>query len=105
MDKAKIEFLIKNGFTIDEIMKLESESKPEPETKPETKQETKTETKPETKTESDNIAKMLSDLKSELTEMRNAMHTENRLNTAIDKQQKQTSFEEDIETMISEVTN
>ena len=26
MDKTKIEFLIRNGFTLDEIMKLEPES-------------------------------------------------------------------------------
>ena len=101
MDKTKIEFLIKNGFTIDEIMKLELEQKqeePEKTSTPAASIETKTE-------EPNNFEKMLADFKKELSDMREEMHKQNRTQTFTEpKQPEQLSFEEDIEKMIEEVT-
>ena len=94
MDKTKIEFLIKNGFTIDEIMKMEPEQK---EQKPEDPVETKTE-------EPNKFDKMLADFKKELSDMREEMHKQNRARNVIEETPKQTTFEEDIEKMIEEVT-
>ena len=99
MDKKKIEFLIKNGFTIDEIMNMET-SAPAEEPKPETSAET-----PKQETESNSFEKMLSDFKKELSDMREEMHKQNRTQTFTEpKQPEQLSFEEDIEKMIEEVT-
>lgn len=101
MDKTKIEFLIKNGFTLDEIMKLEPEQKQEEQEKtpaPAATVETKIE-------EPNNFEKMLADFKKELSDMREEMHKQNRTQTFTEpKQPEQLSFEEDIEKMIEEVT-
>lgn len=101
MDKSKIEFLIKNGFTIEEIMKLDPEQKQEEQEKtpdPAAPIETKTE-------EPNNFEKMLADFKKELSDMREEMHKQNRAQTFTEpKQPEQLSFEEDIEKMIEEVT-
>lgn len=98
MDKTKIEFLIKNGFTIEEIMKLEPEQKQEEQEKTPAPIETKTE-------EPNNFEKMLADFKKELSDMREEMHKQNRTQTFTEpKQPEQVSFEEDIEKMIEEVT-
>lgn len=101
MDKTKIEFLIRNGFTIDEIMKLE------PEQKQEEQEKTTASASPiETKTEEpNNFEKMLADFKKELYDMREEIHKQNRQQTIIEpKPVEQLSFEEDIEKMIEEVT-
>lgn len=101
MDKTKIEFLIRNGFTLDEIMKLEPEQKqeePEKTPTPAAPAETKTE-------EPNNFEKMLANFKKELSDMREEMHKQNRTQTFTEpKQPEQLSFEEDIEKMIEEVT-
>lgn len=105
MEKQKIEFLIKNGFTIEEIMKLDPEQKPE-----QKQEEQEKNTAPaahiETKTEEpNNFEKMIADFKKELSDMREEMHKQNRTQTFTEpKQPEQVSFEEDIEKMIEEVT-
>lgn len=102
MDKSKINFLLKNGFTLDEIMKLET---PEPEpTEPDTK-ENNTNTDKEADSKEKSIEQLLSDFKKELSDMREQIHKDNRTKTAIEPETpKQLSFEEDIEKMIEEVT-
>lgn len=104
MDKTKIEFLIRNGFSLDEIMKLEPETQ-ESEQKQEEKNPAPSapvETKSE---ESNNFEKMLADFKKELSDMREEMHKQNRTQSFTEpKQPEQLSFEEDIEKMIEEVT-
>lgn len=101
MNKTKIEFLIRNGFTLDEIMKLEPEQKQEEQEKtpaPAAPIENKTE-------EPNNFEKILADFKKELSDMREEMHKQNRTQTFTEpKQPEQLSFEEDIEKMIEEVT-
>lgn len=100
MDKAKIEFLIKNGFTIEEIMKLESPETSEPSKQEEPKQEP-----PKQENNTNSFEQMLNDFKKELSDMREEMHKQNRTQTFTEpKQPEQLSFEEDIEKMIEEVT-
>lgn len=99
MDKKIIEFLIKNGFTIEEIMNMDSPAPAE-----EQKQEEPVET-PKQENISNSFEKMLTDFKKELSDMREEIHKQNRQQTIIEpKPVEQLSFEEDIEKMIEEVT-
>lgn len=100
MDRATIEFLLKHGYKIDEIMKMEIPENTETPKQEEPKQEPQ---KPENNTNS--FEQMLSDFKKELSDMREEMHKQNRTQTFTEpKQPEQLSFEEDIEKMIEEVT-
>lgn len=101
MEKAKINFLLKNGFTLDEIMKLEM-----PEETPETEKEEKNiDNNKEAENKEKSIEQLLSDFKTELSQLREQIHRDNRIKTAIEPEEpKQLSFEEDIEKMIEEVT-
>ena len=102
MEKNKIEFLLKNGFTLDEIMKMET---PE-ETKEEDKNTKIEENKDKEATNKEkSFEELLSDFKKELADMRDQIHKDNRTKTAIEPEKEpQLSFEEDIEKMIEEVT-
>lgn len=100
MDKATIEFLLKHGYKIDEIMKMEIPENTETPKQEEPEQEPKN---PENNTNS--FEQMLTDFKKELSDMREEMHKQNRTQTFTEpKQPEQLSFEEDIEKMIEEVT-
>ena len=100
MDKTKIEFLIRNGFTLDEIMKLEPESS-EPVKEPEpVKNVEPVKTQEPEKT----VETMLESLKQEIFELRSNLHAQNRAQNVIENPPKQLTFEEDIEKMIEEVT-
>lgn len=101
MEKTKINFLLKNGFTLDEIMKLETpDEPPEP-----VKEEKNIDTDKEAESKEKSIEQLLSDFKSELSQLREQIHRDNRIKTAIEPEEpKQISFEEDIEKMIEEVT-
>lgn len=99
MDKALIKFLIKSGFTLDEIMEMNPEENKEKEEPEQIK------TEEPKKEEDNNVDNMLSELKTELKELREAVHKQNRENTFIEpKPVEKVSFEDDIEKLIEEVT-
>ena len=94
---------MKNGFTLDEIMKLETPEQPE-NTDKETKKEN-IDINKEADNKEKSLEELLSDFRKELSDMREQIHANNRTKTAIEPEQpKQISFEEDIEKMIEEVT-
>lgn len=99
MDKKTIKFLIKNGFTLDEIVEIEPELKPETETEETQKEETKEEKK-------DTIADTLEEFKTQLKELRDSIHKANRENSykKSEDTDKKPTFEEDVEKLIEEVT-
>ena len=100
MKKETIKFLIKNGFTIDEIADMETEkAENEPEKKPEPKPES---VKEEPKKES--VEDMIAALRKEISDLRETTHAQNRARNVIEETPKQLTFEEDIEKMIEEVT-
>lgn len=100
MDKATIEFLLKHGYKIDEIMKMETQEPAETPKQEESKPET-----PKQENNTNSFEQMLNDFKKELSDMREEMHKQNRTQTFTEpKQPEQLSFEEDIEKMIEEVT-
>ena len=103
MDKKTIKFLMKNGFTLDEIAEMEPETQ-EPEPEPEIEQ-TNTNNDKEAENKEKSFEKLLSDFRTELSQLREQIHRDNRIKTAIEPEEpKQLSFEEDIEKMIEEVT-
>lgn len=98
MEKKIIKFLIKNGFTLDEIVEIEPELKDGTETEETQKEETKEEKK-------DNIAVTLEEFKTQLKELRDSIHKTNRENTfKKPEEKKEATFEEDVEKLIEEVT-
>ena len=100
MDKATIKFLIKNGFTLDEIMEMNPEEEKKEKEEPE-----QIKIEEPKKEESNNVDSMLSELKTELKELREAVHKQNRENTFIEpKPAEKVSFEDDVEKLIQEVT-
>lgn len=105
MDKATIEFLLKHGYKIDEIMKMEIPENADS-TKAETpKQEVPKQEQKNPENNTNSFEQMLNDFKKELSDMREEMHKQNRTQTFTEpKQPEQLSFEEDIEKMIEEVT-
>ena len=94
MKKETIKFLLKNGFTLDDIAEMEPQS-PEPVKEPEPTKE------PEP---AKTVESMLESLKQEISELRSNLHAQNRAQNVIENPPKQITFEEDIEKMIEEVT-
>ena len=99
MDKKTIKFLIKSGFTVEEIAEMEENKETET-----TEEETK-ETKPEESKEKNAVDAILEDFKKEMKELRDSIHKANRENTyKKPEEKKEATFEEDVEKLIEEVT-
>lgn len=78
MKKEEIAFMLKSGFTVEEVMKMcgepEQESEPEQEPEPEQKEEEEQKQEEEQETESELVAT----LKAELAKMREERQKQNR---------------------------
>lgn len=104
MDKAQIEFLLKAGYTLTEIMQMgtpaPADTDPaDPAPAPAPAPTPSSDPAPAT------VDAQLASLKTEIAQLRTALHDKNRQQTVIEPSPKQTTFEEDIEQMIKEVTS
>lgn len=97
MDKAQVEFLLKTGYTLTEIMQMEASADPAPAPAPAPA--------PVGDPAPSTVDAQLTALKTEIAQLRTALHDKNRQQTVIEPSQKQPTFEEDIEQMIKEVTS
>lgn len=103
MDKATIEFLRSAGYTLQEIMSMDAATQapaqepqqiPIPDPKPAASDAPA----------QDPLEEKLTALRNEIAQLRGSMQAQNRQQTVIEPVPKQTSFTEDIEQMIKEVT-
>lgn len=102
MDKAQIEFLLKAGYTLTEIMQMGTPAQADPSPAP---ADPAPAPAPSSDPAPSTVDAQLTALKTEIAQLRTALHDKNRQQTVIEPSPKQTTFEEDIEQMIKEVTS
>lgn len=85
MKKEEIAFMLKNGFTVNEVMAMCGEPEPEPEPEPEQKEEKiepeqkqDEKTEPEQKEDEETETELVKTLKAELAKMREERQKQNR---------------------------
>lgn len=102
MTKTEIEYLLKAGYSIAEIMAMENENVPEP-----TKEPDKTGEEPDKTPENEPekpLSEQLAELRGELKALRELTHEQNRTNNVIENPGKKLTFEENVEELIKEVS-
>lgn len=104
MDKAQIEFLLKAGYTLTEIMQMGTPAPADPAPAPADPAPAPAPA-PTGDPAPSTVDAQLTALKTEIAQLRTALHDKNRQQTVIEPSAKQTTFEEDIEQMIKEVTS
>lgn len=104
MDKAQIEFLLKAGYTLTEIMQMGTPAPADPAPAPADPAPAPAPT-PSSDPAPSTVDAQLTALKTEIAQLRTALHDKNRQQTVIEPSPKQNTFEEDIEQMIKEVTS
>lgn len=105
MDKAQIEFLLKAGYTLTEIMQMGTPAPADPALADPAPAPAPAPADPAPASAPSTVDAQLTALKTEIAQLRTALHDRNRQQTVIEPSPKQTTFEEDIEQMIKEVTS
>ena len=99
MEKKYIAFLLKSGFTLDEIINLDANTEPENNTNTETENNTNTE--PETL---DSLKTDISTLREEIANLRKITQNTNRKNAVIDDvNANQLTLEDKVNKLLEEV--
>ena len=96
MKKEEIAFMLKNGFTIGEIMALNGEQERGQEQEQEREQEQEQETEQEQEQEHETETELVKTLKAELAKMREERQKQNRKNNIISKLPENEKTEEQI---------
>ena len=96
MTKEEILFLLNAGFTVSEIQAMKEAPQPATQAAPQPD--------PQPAPAAPTLEQQLTDLKNEIASLRGSVQDRNRLSNVIEIPQKKTTFEEDIEAMIEEVT-
>ena len=120
MTKEEILFLLNAGFTVSEIQAMKeapqpaTQAAPQPDPQPATQAAPQPDPQPATQAApqpdpqpapaAPTLEQQLTDLKNEIASLRGSVQDRNRLSNVIEIPQKKTTFEEDIEAMIEEVT-
>lgn len=108
MDKQTIEFLLKAGYNLSEIMTMNSVTEP-PKSEDNTPEQITIEenvTEPSTaENNAEKLSEQLEALRKELSELREITHNANRRNAVIDNPTPAPTIEEQVEQLMKEVGN